>query len=576
MIRRRLWASLIACVGVPVIVLAANLIVGNSPVLGLDLQGGLSVVLAPSEGASDDDLIVIRDLVRTELENRGIAEPDVRVEGQNIVVDLPGVRDQREALDAADVAGIVTLRPVIQCIGPQDPSATSTTVPGGTTTTVAGATSTSAAGSSTTDPPSSPTTSASSPTTAGDTTLPAGLRSPAAAAPTTTSPPSASSSGTGPTTSEATTGTTDVGGSTTTTPPDGSTTTTEPGASSTSVPTAETQTELLPTLDGGTCLVGPPGGTGELFARDSAGVELDPQQGWTVNVGLSGSGESAWNALAAQCFNGLGSCPSTQLAIVLDGTIQSSPQVNAPSFSGSVSITGSFGEDEARSLARVLNRGAFPVDVEVRRVETVSPTLGEDSLRASVFAGLVGVVLLLGVLFVFYRWLTPLIALGLVVWAMLIYSVAAIISQTTNYALTLAGVTGIVVSIGITVDSYVIYFERLKDEVVHGRTLRNSAARGFKATWRTILAANLVAFIAAAVLFVLSVGSVRGFALYLGVTTICDVLVLYFFTRPAVILLAESGRLDRRDVFGLGLVKAGRTLGGTPPLAPSERPGDVR
>ncbi|MGH9272610.1 MAG: hypothetical protein ACRDZ2_15215, partial [Ilumatobacteraceae bacterium] len=109
MIRRRLWASLIGCVGVAVIALALNLVVGNSPVLGLDLQGGLSVVLAPAEGASDDDLIVIRDLVRAELENRGIAEPDVRVEGQNIVVDLPGVRDQREALDAADVAGIVTL-----------------------------------------------------------------------------------------------------------------------------------------------------------------------------------------------------------------------------------------------------------------------------------------------------------------------------------------------------------------------------------------------------------------------------------------------------------------------------------
>ena len=155
---------------------------------------------------------------------------------------------------------------------------------------------------------------------------------------------------------------------------------------------------------------------------------------------------------------------------------------------------------------------------------------------------------------------------------MLIYSVAAIISQTTNYALTLAGVTGIVVSIGITVDSYVIYFERLKDEVVHGRTLRNSAARGVQGDWRTILAANLVAFIAAAVLFVLSVGSVRGFALYLGVTTICDVIVLWFFTRPAVILLADTGRLDRRDAFGLGLVKAGRTLGGTPPLAPTDGP----
>ena len=233
--------------------------------------------------------------------------------------------------------------------------------------------------------------------------------------------------------------------------------------------------------------------------------------------------------------------------------MQSAPVVQEAFFPGEVSISGNFAEEEARSLARVLNRGAFPVDVEVRRVETVSPTLGQDSMRAAVFAGLVGVVAVLALLAVFYRRLTLLVFLGLCVWGMLIYSISAIISQTTNFALTLAGVTGIVVSIGITVDSYVIYFERLKDDVVHGRTLRNSAARSFKATWRTILAANLVAFIAAAVLFVLSVGAVRGFALYLGVTTICDVIVLYFFTRPAVILLADTGRLDRRDTFGLGL-----------------------
>ena len=131
-----------------------------------------------------------------------------------------------------------------------------------------------------------------------------------------------------------------------------------------------------------------------------------------------------------------------------------------------MSITGSFAEGEARSLARVLNRGAFPADVEVQRVETVSPTLGQDSLRASIFAGLVGVVLLLLLLVVFYRRLTLLIAAGMVVWGMLIYSVAVFISQTTNYALTLAGVTGIIVSIGMTVDSYVVYFERMKDEVL--------------------------------------------------------------------------------------------------------------
>ena len=250
--------------------------------------------------------------------------------------------------------------------------------------------------------------------------------------------------------------------------------------------------------------------------------------------------------------------------------MQSYPTVNEPQFSGSVSISGSFSEGEARSLSRVLNRGAFPTQVEVRRVDTVSPTLGKDSLRASIFAGLAGIALLIVVLVLFYRRLTLLIAAGMIVWGALIYSVAVFISQTTNYALTLAGVTGIVVSIGMTVDSYVVYFERMKDEVLHGRTFRNSAARSFASTWKTILAANLVSFIAAAVLFVLSVGSVRGFALYLGVTTVCDVLVLWFFTRPSVILLAASGRLDGHDPFGLGPAPE-PVLPGTP-VAPAPVP----
>jgi preprotein translocase subunit SecD len=315
---------------------------------------------------------------------------------------------------------------------------------------------------------------------------------------------------------------------------------------------------VLRTLDGGQCLVGPAGGAGdEVFSRDSSNVELAQGQGWTVNVGLSPGGESTWNSLASQCFNGLPTCPSRQLAIVLDDVVQSFPTVNEPQFSGSVSISGSFTEGEARSLSRVLNRGAFPTQVEVRRVDTVSPTLGRDSLEASIFAGLVGVALLVLVLVAFYRRLTLLIAAGMIVWGMLIYSVSVFISQASNYALTLAGVTGIVVSIGMTVDSYVVYFERMKDEVLHGRTFRNSAARSFSSTWRTILAANLVSFIAAAVLFVLSVGSVRGFALYLGVTTVCDVLVLWFFTRPAVILMAATGRLDGHDPFGVGPCRAG-------------------
>jgi preprotein translocase subunit SecD len=340
----------------------------------------------------------------------------------------------------------------------------------------------------------------------------------------------------------------------------GETTTTVPGATATTLPTNDLNTAtsqdgqtVLRHIDGSQCLVGPAGGAGDqIFSRDSADVQLSQQQGWSVVVGLSGGGEAAWNVLAAECFNGTDACPTHQLAIVLDDVIQSAPVVQQPSFSGKVSITGNFTEGEARSLARVLNRGAFPAKVEAQRVDTVSPTLGKDSLKASMFAGLVGVALLVIVLILFYRRLTLLIAMGMIVWGMLIYSVSVFISQTTNYALTLAGVTGIIVSIGMTVDSYVVYFERMKDEVLHGRTFKNSAARSFRSTWRTILAANLVSLIAATVLFVLSVGSVRGFALYLGVTTICDVIVLWFFTRPAVILLAESGRLDGHDPFGIG------------------------
>jgi preprotein translocase subunit SecD len=547
---RRLWISVGAIIGVAVALLALNLGFGNTPALGLDLQGGLSVILAPTSGASGDDLLVIRDLIRDELERRGIAEPDVRVEGQNIIVDLPGVRDQSDALDAVDVAGIVTLRPVFQCFAAPEPGASSTTTPGtgppGSTT--PGSTPGTTPGSSTPGTaPTATTSPAASTPTSGPPATPSGFANPRPeqAAPPTTEPAPATTNR--PTTT--------AGGAATTAEP-GATTTTAPGATTTpptSVPATQPQTEILPVLGGGQCTVGPPGGTGEVFGRGSARADLDPQSGWVVVTTLTDSGKDAWNALAFECNQGLETCPSRQLAIVLDNVIQSAPVVQQPNFPDNVQITGMDGEDEARSLARVLNRGAFPVNVEAQTVQTVSPTLGQDSLRASVIAGMVGVVLVLLFLVVFYRRLTLLIVAGMIVWGMLIYSAAAIVSQTTNYALTLAGVTGIIVSIGVTVDSYVVYFERLKDEVRHGRTFKNSADRAFRASWRTIVAADLVSILAATVLFVLSVGSVRGFALYLGITTVCDLIVFFCFTRPAVALLAAAGRLDRRDTFGLGI-----------------------
>jgi preprotein translocase subunit SecD len=440
----RLWTSLIGVVLIVVGALIGNLATGNTPILGLDLQGGVSVILAPVEPASSDDLIVIRDLIRSELENRGIAEPDVRVQGETIVVDLPGVKDQQQALDAVDVSGVVELRPVLNFGDCPAPTATDST-------------------------------------------------------------PQEITSG----------------------------------------------NELLPSREGAVVCVGPVQGTGEVFVRGSAEPTLDT--GWGVAVGLRGDGQATWNNLADQCFQTTPTCPSTQpgtrgqIAIVLDSVVQSSPQVNQPNFGDSVAITGNFSRGEAEDLSAVLNRGAFPVEVEAQEARTVSASAGSDSLQAAIIAGLIGVVLVLAFLIAYYRWLALVIAGGLVIWAMMVFSLAAFVSSWTNYALSLAGVTGIIVAVGVTVDSYVVFFERIKDELRHGRTLRNAAPRSFRMTWRTIWSADLISIIGAGILFWLSVGSVRGFALYLGLTTICDLLVCFFFTRPAVLLLSRSKLMARRQ-----------------------------
>ena len=545
--RSRLWASLLGIVIASALLLVVNLALGNTPVLGLDLRGGVSVILASTEGAGDEDLIVIRDLIRDELEQRGIAEPDVRVEGSNVIVDLPGVKDQQDALDAVDIAGIVSLRPVLQCAVTTDPSSTDPSNTGDD-------------GGSTVVPTASAPPGDSTPTSAVDSSTPTTV-----AVATTDTVTAATPSGfrrsvpptDAPTTTTATTTTAVPGSAPATTTPavagDSTTPTTVPVVDPND-PAAPGQQDVLPVRGdtGEICVVGPSGGSGEVFERGSAEPTLDQVGAWAVTVNLRSDGEAAWNLLASQCNQGTSSCPSRQLAIVLDDIIQSAPVVNEPFFSGSVQITGSFTEGEARSLARVLNRGAFPVNVEAQSVQTVSPTLGGDSLQAAVVSGIVGAAVIVLFMIAYYRKLAVVIVAGLAVWAMAVYVAAALVSQWTNYAFTLAGATGVIVAVGVTIDSYVVFFERLKDEVRSGRSLRNAAPRSFKATWRTIVSADVVAFLGSAILFWLSVGSVKGFALYLGLTTICDMLVCYFFTRPAVFLLARSGWFDEGPTLGLG------------------------
>jgi len=337
--KRRLWTSLIGVVLIVLITLGFNIATDNTPILGLDLQGGVSVILAPTESATAEELTVIRDQIRSELERQGIAEPDVRVQGETIVVDLPGVRDQQEALSAVDVSGVVELRPVLNP-GSCQPIEAAPTGP------VLG-----------------------SPT---EGTEPQGLRRPEApsdTAPDDTAPPAVIN---------------------------------EPLPTQTATPGAE----ILPTRDGAAECVGPAQGTGEVFERGSAEPTLDPSQGWGVSVDLrGGEGRDTWNNLANQCFNRTPTCPTQRLAIVLDSVVQSAPTVNEPNFTDSVSISGSFTQSEAEELAAVLNRGAFPVEVEAQEARTVSPSAGSDSLQAAVIAGLVGLALVLTFLVAYYRWL---------------------------------------------------------------------------------------------------------------------------------------------------------------------------
>jgi len=263
-------------------------------------------------------------------------------------------------------------------------------------------------------------------------------------------------------------------------------------------------------------------------------------------------GEDVWNALTSRCFSRDASCPTAQVAIVLDGEVISAPVVQEAVFTGGeVQITGDFTEQEARDLAKVLEFGAVPVKFVVSQVQTVSPTLGGDSLRAAIISGLVGLALVFLLMLAYYRFVAIVVFFGLAVSIGLQFSIITYLSKSNGLALSLAGIAGIIVSIGIAVDSYIVFFERLKDELSSGRTLRNSAPRSFEGAWRTVLAADTVSFLAAAVLWWLTVGSVRGFAFFLGLATLADVTIVWFFTRPAMLLLARSKFMSTRSMLGI-------------------------
>jgi preprotein translocase subunit SecD len=587
--RRKLLITLIATVLVSISLVAGNLIAGNKPSLGLDLQGGASVTLEPKGDYDTVALDVAVEIIRSRVDSIGVAEPEIIRQGSTVVINLPGVKDQQRALEIVGRTGEVLLRPVLQSGMRNDDATTTTiagqtTVPGATSSTIAGATTT-VAGATTTVAGATTTVAEATTTVAGATTSqPAssgGLgktRQPMSAATTTTPTTVAPST---------TVGSTDVGVTTTSVAVAPSTTvgSIDVGATTTTVAVAPSAPQqdismtnepskqaILEGRDGLVYFTGPSQADGQVFANDAA-AQISSGS-WVVAVGLRGgaSGEDKWNLLAAQCFQKAATCPTGQIAIVLDGVVISAPVVQTANFSGSVQISGDFKEAEAKDLAKILEFGAVPVRFDSPTAQTVSATLGKDSLNAALISGLVGVLLVLLFLFFYYRRLAIVVLGGLAISGMLQWSAISWLSQRNGLALSLSGVTGIIVSVGVTVDSYVVFFEKLKDDVLGGKTLKNSATRSFNSAWRTIIAADTVSLIGAVVLWFLTVGSVRGFAFFLGLSTLCDIIVAYFFTRPTVILMSRSKWMNGAKMFG---VRARRTDDGNDQLVESSTEGVV-
>jgi preprotein translocase subunit SecD len=501
--RRRNIISLIGIVVIAVGSLALTISLGYAPKLGLDLQGGASVTLLPEGNVSSDSLSQAVQIIRQRVDALGVAEPEITRQGDAIVVNLPGVKDQDRALQLVGQTAELRFRPVLEIL-PPDAST----------------------------PVSVPTTAAPAP---------AGPDVSTTVAPTdTTAAPTATTAPTTATTVLATT-----------TPENDK----------------ADQQVVLPQLDSKgnvlrRYLLGPAFLTGSAVS----GADSVFQNGWAVSLNMKGgaNGIDTWNKVTEECFNGVSTCPGIGsagrglVAITLDGTVKSAPEIQpsnqafSPFSADQISISGNFTEGEADDLALVLKYGALPVKLDPQAVQTVSATLGKDSLRAGVIAGVIGVALVVLFMFAYYRSLGFVVLGGILLSSAILWAVISWLGESRGLALTLAGATGIIVSVGVTVDSYVVYFERLKDDARLGRTFRSSAQRGWASAWRTILAADIVSLIGAALLWYLTVGSVRGFAFFLGLSTLIDLVVAYFYLRPAVILLSQSRFYrGRTHLFGV-------------------------
>ncbi|MGX1567721.1 protein translocase subunit SecD [Streptomyces sp. NPDC055506] len=302
---------------------------------------------------------------------------------------------------------------------------------------------------------------------------------------------------------------------------------------------------------------------------DKAQAVLNTQTGagWTVTMDFTDGGAKKFANITGKLAQN--QSPQNQFAIVLDGEVVSDPYVRQALTGGNAEISGNFNQQSAQDLSNMLSYGALPLTFKVDSMTTVTAALGGDQLQAGLIAGAIGLALVVIYLLAYYRGLSFIALLSLLVSAALTYTLMALLGPAIGFALNLPAVCGAIVAIGITADSFIVYFERVRDEIREGRSLRPAVERAWPRARRTILVSDFVSFLAAAVLFAVTVGKVQGFAFTLGLTTLLDVVVVFLFTKPLLTLMA------RRPFFANGHKWSGldpKSLGAQPPLRRTRRP----
>ncbi|AGT92526.1 protein translocase subunit SecD [Rhodococcus sp. WS1] len=518
-----------------------------TPKLGIDLQGGTRVTLTartPDGSApSQDSLKQAQEIIETRVNGLGVSGSEVVVDGDNLVITVPG-DDSAQARSLGQTARLY-IRPVTGSIDVATRDANRTATP-----------EVPAAETPATDAPAPEAPADGTPTPqnrpflAQDPTTPEATPAPET---TTPAPPAdASSDGTD----------------------EGDAAAAEIAAAralrQSSDPTVQQQAVANldcsvadplrgnddPTLPLVACsqdglniyLLGPSIIDGQEIA-DASSVFNSQQSRHEISLSFKTTGSNTWAEFTSANIG-------KQAAFTLDSKVVSAPTIQGATPAGSAtSITGSFTAESAKELANTLKYGSLPLSFAASEAETVSATLGLASLQAALIAGAVGLVLVLLYCLVYYRMLGVLTALSLILSGVMVYAIMVLLGRYIGFTLDLAGMAGLIIGIGMTADSFVVFFERIKDEMREGRSFRSAVPRGWARARRTILSGNAVSFIAAAVLYVLAVGQVRGFAFTLGLTTILDVIVVFLVTWPLVSMASRSAFWSKPSVNGLGAVQ---------------------